>query len=307
MGLLRTLIKRTTGTRECPPIKPNAYLRNGKALVAKQQAGKDLKRSIKAAVDAIGGLRKVVHDGESVLIKPNYVFPRPYPCCTDPAFLKAVIGLVQDAGAGKVAVGERSFFGARTSSVLERMGAAATCRETGAELVDFERDPWVKVRLHTGLMRDIAVTEHAYRYDRIIYLPCLKTHHLARFTMALKLTIGIIHPQEMTTNMFLHMGRLELKTAEINRAIMPDLTITDARQAFVTGGPKDGELAEPGLIIASGDRIANDAIGVQVLRSYAQAPRNLLEWDDPFQYDQIRHAAELGLGAQSMDDITVVH
>lgn len=306
MGLLRTLVKRTTGARECPPIKANAYARNGKSLVAKRRAGSDLKRSVKAAVDALGGLRRIIRGGESVLIKPNFVFARPNPCCTDPALLKAVIELVQDAGAGPVAVGERSFFGVRTGSILERMGAARICKETGARLIDFEREPWVTVRLHAKLMRDIAVTEHAYKYDRIIYLPCLKTHRLARFTMALKLTIGVIHPQEMATNMFLHGGNLERKTAEINRAIMPDLVITDGRKAFVTGGPKDGELAEPGLIIASGDRIANDAIGVRVLREHARPPRNLLEWDDPFRYEQIRHAAALGLGATSMDAITVV-
>jgi len=203
-------------------------------------------------------------------------------------------------------VGERSFFASNTRSVMEKMGAAAVCKEAGAELVSFEQAPWVKVRLKSPIMRDIAVTEHAYAHDRIIYLPCLKTHHLARFTMALKLTIGAIHPQEMTTNMFIHMGRLELKTAEINRAIMPDLVIMDGRKAFVTEGPKDGELAEPKVILASGDRIANDAVGVGILRRYATAPRNLLEWDDPFRYDQLRHAAELGLGARGMDEVRVV-
>jgi len=67
----------------------------------------------------------------------------------------------------------------------------------------------------------------------------------------------------------------------------------DAMQVFVSEGPERGELAAPGVIAASRDRIALDAVGIALLRLYnAVFPGKL---KDVFEQEQIKRAVELGL------------
>jgi uncharacterized protein (DUF362 family) len=94
-----------------------------------------------------------------------------------------------------------------------------------------------------------------------------------------------------------------LKMIELSLPVGPDLIIMDGRKSFVTGGPDNGEVVEPNVILASGDRIAIDVEGVKILQSY---PRdNLIKapvWEMPL----IRRAVELGLGAKNKADYRVV-
>ena len=108
---------------------------------------------------------------------------------------------------------------------------------------------------------------------------------------------------EMPTLMFL--GDLEEKIAEINMAVFPQLILLDARSCIITGGPRKGTIAQPNLILASGDRVAIDVAGVEILQDYSlrQGAKNRLIYDNPFSYFQIKHAAELGIGVQSGSEI----
>jgi len=77
----------------------------------------------------------------------------------------------------------------------------------------------------------------------------------------------------------------------------------DARKVFVTGGPANGHIESPNLILASGDMVSIDVEGVRILKSYNA--KNRLDgsiWEIP----QIRHAAEIGIGAKTDDDIYVI-
>jgi uncharacterized protein (DUF362 family) len=69
----------------------------------------------------------------------------------------------------------------------------------------------------------------------------------------------------------------------------------------VNEGPERGELVEPNLLLASEDRVAIDAVGVAILRLYG-ANGHIAE-GDIFELDQIRRAAELGVGVKSAGEI----
>ena len=128
-------------------------------------------------------------------------------------------------------------------------------------------------------MKTATMPKSAYEATKLVYLPCLKTHNLGRFTMSLKRGMGLIHPGERRA---IHMGNLEQKAVEINLAWQPDLIIMDGRKAFVSGGPDKGEMVQPGIIMASGDMVAIDVEGLKVLLSY-RAKNKLPEnpWDSP--------------------------
>ena len=157
--------------------------------------------------------------------------------------------------------------------------------------------------MDSKVIGDVSFPEEAFRHDKIIFLPNMKTHRLARFTLSLKLALGLLSVRYRTTQS--HFINLEKKIADVNKAIHPDLIIMDGRKCFVTGGPENGDIENPNLILASGDRVAIDAEAVKILLSYNA--KNRLSYKNPFEYEQIKRAAELGLGVNSERDITVAN
>lgn len=139
----------------------------------------------------------------------------------------------------------------------------------------------------------------AYEADRIVYLPCMKTHLIARFSGALKLAVGFVHPGERRS---FHVRHLEQKIAEISLCWQPDLILMDGRKAFVSGGPDQGQLVQPGLLLASGDLIAIDIEAIKVILAY-EAKNRLIA--DPWHLPQIVTALKHGLGAASSGYIVV--
>jgi hypothetical protein len=94
----------------------NPFTQDGKVLISKIETTGDLKVDILKAVDLIGGFSKVISNGDRVLLKPNYNSSDPPPASSDPQFLKAIVELLLESGAGKVIVGESSWQGARCHS-----------------------------------------------------------------------------------------------------------------------------------------------------------------------------------------------
>ncbi len=275
------------------PRKENPFREDGVALVGKVQVEDGLGSAISRSVELIGGLKKVISQGDRVMVKPNFNSADPFPGSTDLGFLKAVICLLEEAGA-KVTVGESAGGIWRpTRKVLEKVGMLRALAETGVEVVVFEDRPkdWVRIRIDGDYRQIVTVPRSAYEADKIVYLPCMKTHRLARFSLSLKLAVGFVHPGERRS---LHMGNLERKVAEFNLVWQPDLVVMDGRKAFISGGPEKGELAEPGIIMASGDLVAIDVEALKVIGSY-EAKNRLLP--NPYDSPQIVTALRHGLGS----------
>jgi uncharacterized protein (DUF362 family) len=89
--------------------------------------------------------------------------------------------------------------------------------------------------------------------------------------------------------------------AEINKHYTVDFVLMDGIKAFTTGGPDRGTLVEPNLLLASRDRVAIDAVGVAILKMYGA--KGKVGEADIFEQDQLKRAAELGLGVKSAAEI----
>ena len=165
-------------------------------------------------------------------------------------------------------------------------------RDLGVELIAFDDKPddWVRVKINGDYLSSVSMPRSAYEADRIVYLPCLKTHNLARFSGALKLAVGFMHPGERRA---LHARHLEQKIAEISLCWQPHLIIMDGRKAFVSGGPAKGQLAKPEVVLASGDLVAIDVEAIKVILAY-EANNKLMA--DPWQLPQVMTALRHGLG-----------
>ena len=205
-----------------------------------------------------------------------------------------MVQLLKEAGAN-VVVGESSGAIWRpTKRVMERLGALRQLTDIGAEVIAFDERAWdwVRVRVDGDYIKEVTVPGSVYEADKIVYLPCMKTHQLARFSLSLKLGVGLVHPGERRR---MHMGNLERKVAEFSLALQPDLIVMDGRKAFVSGGPAKGELVEPGFIMASGDLVAIDVEALKILGSYGA--KNRL-FPNPYDSPQIATALRHGLGSK---------
>jgi len=274
------------------PRTINPWCRNGKALVSKVAADEAIRASVDRSIALLGHLGQAINRGDKVLVKPNFNSPDPYPGSTDLAFLRAMVELLLEAGA-RVTIGESSGGIWRpTRNVFRQLGLFELAHYLNVELIAFEdrTDDWVRVKVNGDYLGTVSVPRSAYEADRIVYLPCMKTHNIAGFSGALKHTVGFMHPGERRA---LHARHLKQKIAEISLCWQPDLIVMDGRKTFVSGGPDKGQLAEPGLVLASGDLIAIDAEAMKIILTY-EAKNKLTA--DPWQSPEIATAVKHGLG-----------
>lgn len=290
-------------------MKRNLFTHNGRPIVSKVTCDGDLKGAIKRSIALIGGISKLVRKGDTILLKPNYNTADPYPGSSDPNFIKVVIQILCEAGAEKVIVGERSAY-LNTQKVFEKAGIVKACQEVGAEVrifgkngwrVIFDRKGYRRIKVPEGqYLHKVSLAKEALEIEKIIFVPLIKTHHLADFTGSIKLSMGLVKP--FFDQISFHLRHLREKLAELSLVVKPDLIIMDARKVFISGGPAKGELRTPNLILASGSQVAIDVEGVKILQSY---PGNSLKanvWD----LVQLKHALELGQGPCSEKEYEVI-
>ncbi|MBI3989563.1 MAG: DUF362 domain-containing protein [candidate division NC10 bacterium] len=292
------------GTVNFRHLPVNQYRKDGKSLVSLVYAGPDLKKDIKRAVDAIGGFGKALRRTDRILLKPNFNSPDPPPAGSSLDFLAAVFQVLQDEGYTNLTLGE-SVGGpwGPSERVLKMIGADQLTREHGVKLLNFEEGKWMDVPLNGEFLDVMAYPASLQEFDKIIYLPVMKTHFLAGFTMGLKLSQGLIHPADKGKVHADNHIFVAQRIAELNKVIHPDLIIMDGRRSFVSGGPAHGLAIEPGFVLASGDQIANDVWGVKILQQWQAVNKlNMYAWQLP----QIAQAVRWELGARSDNEVALV-
>jgi len=281
--------------------KVNVFTKDGKALVSKVRASVNLKESIETAVNLIGSLKKVISSGDKVFVKPNFNSDDPFPASSDPEFVKTVVRLLYEAGASEVTIVESSGVAwLPTRNVMEKTGMLRAAEECGAELRILDHGEWVEIAIEGKRWKKISIAKEALDEDaKFVWLPCMKTHRYASFSLSLKLLVGFL---DFKLRGDLHSAHLEEKIAELNLSVHPDLIVMDGRKCFVTGGPDVGRVENPNIILASGDRIAMDVEAIKVIKTFPGASLQA----DPWSYIQIRRAVELGLGVRSEQHYEVI-
>jgi uncharacterized protein (DUF362 family) len=282
-----------------PPRRHNPFIEDGKSLVAVVRDDGDVRKAVDSCLNLLGGLERLVRKGDRVLVKPNLVVAAPPPVTTGVDLMRAVTEALYEADAEEVIIGESSLWSTNTRRVMEQLRVVEVARDVGARVLPFEEERWIRVRTQGRWIRRPKVPRVLQEVDRIVYLPVLKTHRLAQFSMTLKMAMGIIKPSQRA---FMHLYGLRRKIVDVCSAVLPDLSVLDARRCFISGGPMEGEEREPGLLLASGDPVALDVEGIRVIQSF---PGNTLR-GDPWSLTQIRRAVSMGLGAGSEEDYSVV-
>jgi len=250
-----------------------------------------------------------IQPGQTVLVKPNLCCPNPHPATTSPEVLSAVLALVREQAPGRLIVGDQTFYVQSTVANVRRAGLEAAVRAHGAEFVAFDDLPRRHLRPPTARHwpDGYRIPAMLAEVHHVVNLACVKTHFLARYTMAMKNFIGVI---DADSRRYYHRIRAQqgyeafaALIAEMSLAIRPALHILDGTAAFTAGGPSDGRVVHPRLVIASRDLLATDVTGLAVLRHHGTdaAIQDHSPWTQP----KIRYGMALGLGVKGPDEIDV--
>lgn len=281
--------------RKTNPLKfDNPYKENGKSLVGIVK-GDNIPEMIREAVSLIGGFEKIGIKGKTVLVKPNVVSGEPNPATTNPDVVSAVVRLLKEEGASRIVVGDMSaMLTLSTKRNMARTGIKKAAEKEGAEVICFEDYDWVEVELPGAeYISHVYVTEWIFNADRIINLPVIKTHRSASYSICLKNFIGATHLKFRPY--LIDFSHWEELVSEINIAYQPHLNIVDGTRIMIEGGPWEGTAADTNLIIASGDRIAADITGLEIIKGFGKW--KMVTEKDVWEQTQIKRALKLGLGA----------
>ena len=288
--------------------RPSRSLRTPKVAIVRCE-GYDQEKVNLAVREAVGlclepGWEASVR--EPVLVKPNVLSPRrpETGICTHPTVLKAVIALLQEAGAKEIAVGDSSGgSGVKpsiTDKALEVSGLADAAREMGAKVSGFDHGEAVSVPNPRGPQaRPLALSRSAVEAARngwLVSVPKLKTHALTVLTGAVKNLFGTVpgaakretHRQNPTIEEFSNA------LLDIVEALPAKLHVVDAIWAMEGEGPSGGPLVNLGVIVAGADPVAVDAVLAAIV---GVAPRRI---------PTTRLGAARGLGEADLEGIEVV-
>ncbi len=270
--------------------------------------------------DRTSGIKKILESlklnnfqGKNVVLKANFNSADPFPASTHPETLESLINYLKNLKTRKITLLERSGMG-NTREVLDKRGVFELSQKMDFEVVvldEEELDSWVKIeRDETHWLKGFYIPKIITDSERVVQTCCLKTHGFGgHFTLSLKNSVGLV-AKRLPGTLYDYMAELHISPyqrsmiAEINHYYPVDLVLMDGMKAFVDGGPARGKMVEPGLILASADRVAIDAVGVAILRHYGTT-KNVSK-GKIFELTQIRRAVELGVGVSNPDDIEII-
>jgi uncharacterized protein (DUF362 family)/NAD-dependent dihydropyrimidine dehydrogenase PreA subunit len=271
-----------------------------RALVAAAKAQNynldELVPAVRQSLELIGGLSTIVKPGDKVFIKINHLPPPSSPergIVTHPIFTEAVIVLLKE-NCVEITVGDDIEESGGDGFLIS--GYHAMCERQNVKLVYLREAGFAEQACNGKILKNLYVSKIVLEADIIINLPKVKTHSLTVFTGGIKNMYGVIpsglrrrfHGQYLKSDDFCQM------LVDIYALVKPQLTIIDGITAMEGEGPGSGKTRTLGLVLASRDTVALDAVCGEII---GLKPADVLT---------TRYAGERGLGIGDLSRIDIV-
>jgi uncharacterized protein (DUF362 family)/Pyruvate/2-oxoacid:ferredoxin oxidoreductase delta subunit len=255
----------------------------------------DVYEVVKRSFDNLGGLNRFVRPGQRVLLNPNLLAAKgpERAITTHPTIVIAVARQLQELGC-EVFIGDSP--GGATQGVKRvwdntQMSEAAS--SVGATLVNFETSGVYEKSVNGNLYR---LSKPLFDFDLVISLPKLKTHVLTMMTGGIKNNFGAVpgvrkaeyHKKYPKVNDFSGM------LVDIFSLVKPTVYLMDAILGMEGDGPSSGEPKKMGLVLASTDAVALDAVGADIMGF------------KPGQIPTTKIAGERALGVDDLSRIEII-
>ncbi len=250
-----------------------------------------IKEMVRRAMNALGGMDKLVSKGDRVIIKPNIAWnQRPeFAANTNPNVVASLVALCRESGASRVRVMDHTC-SVNPEPSYNSSGIAAAARQAGAEVTYLDRNRFRHFTIPDGtVLKSWPFYEemvYADEVDVLINVPIAKQHGTSRLSMGLKNVFGMIGGDRGSLHTDIHP-----KIADLNKFLKIDLTVLDAFRILKNHGPTGGRLDDVDnsaeharRIIVSTDPVAADAYGATL---FGMQPANV---------GYIRESHDQGLG-----------
>jgi len=225
--------------------------------------------AIKEAINLLGGIKDFVKPGDTVMIKPNLIWlSKPEECeTTHPAVVESIVRICKDAGAKEVQVGENTGWHGDPEMSFPITGIGPAAKRAGATICNWEIEEYVDLKVpkprYFGVVK---VAKSLAEADVIINVPKLKTNLVTTATLGVKSWVGALHNSVRT---FFHQNRVQNAFAcvDVVKALgnRLKLNIIDGIEGMEGSGPHAGLVCNPGVIVASSDTAAFDAVCCAVI------------------------------------------
>lgn len=257
---------------------------------------RSIDRAVSDAVEALGGIRSFVKQGQIVALKPNQTLFKlaTEGSTTSPRMIASLVKLCKEAGAREVWVVEAAGHAQSTRQVMGITGMAAAAKEAGARVVYLEEVAHTVVDFgEDAPVRYMPVAECLESVDVFIDCPKAKTHFVDPISGACKNWVGLM-PMSFRLHTQKDVEPYYQGTAELLKRYRPALTVFDGMIAGEGQGPGSNKPFWWGYILASDDPVAAD---VTVTRLFS------LDWEH---VRMAREAERMGVGIYDSDRTDVV-
>jgi uncharacterized protein (DUF362 family)/NAD-dependent dihydropyrimidine dehydrogenase PreA subunit len=263
---------------------------------------KNVMSAIQKALELIGGLKEIIKPNDKVLLKVNLLAPTipEMAVTTHPIIVKSMIELVREVGGIPIIADSPGFLFAKgeKNEAIIKSGIKKIADVMGVEALQFEtiERPFVEIDVLDGVwLNTIYAARLALEADVIISLPKLKTHGLTLYTGAVKNMFGTVASK--TRKIAHNLAKIEKFSGaliDIYSSVKPKLSVMDAVVGMEGEGPRHGSPKQIGLIFASYDSVALDAVASKTI---GYEPMDILT---------TKLATERGLGNGILDKIKIL-
>ena len=236
----------------------------------------------RSIVDAINLLPidEVIKAGDMVVITPNWVKAMPPNTATvvGPETLRELIQYVKTKNPKEIVIAVGSG-GDDTKKVFEGIGYNQVIQQENVRFVDLNYGPYIDLYLEHPIITQTKMNSLFEEVDVLISFTQLKYHEEATVSAAIKnIALGWppaeIHGFPKKT-LGIHEDLHGFIVAMAKKTPI-DLSIISVDKAMIGTGPSDGKaVSTQGLVIASTDPVAADAIGGRLLGFLPQAVQYL--------------------------------
>jgi len=212
----------------------------------------------KEAVNLVGGMKRFVHRGDRVIIKPNIGWDRTpeLAACTNPEVVRTLVEMSLEAGAKEVIVTDNSTNSPQRSFL--RSGIEAAAKQAGAKVLLPNPYRLKRTALNGAWLKEWEVFTDFLEVDKIINVPIAKHHSLSKLTLGMKNWLGALGGARNQ----LHQ-KLDQALVDLAAFFKPVLTVMDAYRILVRNGPQGGRLSDVKLqkmVVAGVDPVAVDSL-----------------------------------------------
>jgi uncharacterized protein (DUF362 family) len=244
-------------------------------------------------IEALGGMRKFVKAGQTVVVKPNIgwdVTPE-RAANTHPGLVKRIVQHCFQAGAKDVYVFDNTCDNWIRS--YKNSGIEDAAKEAGAKIMPGNTESFYKdVKIPSGKkLKEAKVHELILNSDVFINVPVLKHHGSARLTISLKNLMGIIWDRR-----YWHRNDLHQCIADFGTFRKPDLNVVDAYNVMMQNGPRGvsvNDIVSMKSLILSADMVAADAASARLFGL------------EPADIGHIKIADEMGIGKMDLSKLNI--